>query len=78
MQWPLTRAQAATLVVRVKGYPTSDAPSRFADARGHWAERSIEAAAANGIIKGDERGFRPDDPVSMEEAAVIISRAFAK
>lgn len=75
---PLTRAQAATLVVRAKGYATSDAPSPFADAHGHWAEKAIAAAAAKGIIKGDGTNFRPDDPVTMEEAAVIISRAFAQ
>lgn len=75
---PLTRAQAATLIVRAKKYGLTDDPSRFADTRGHWAEQYIEAAAANGVIKGDERGFRPDDPVTMAEAAVILSRSFPK
>lgn len=75
---PLNRAQAATLITRVKNYTPSAGPSRFADARGHWAESYIEAAAEQGIIKGDEGGFRPEDPLTMAEAAVIISRAFPR
>ncbi len=74
----LTRAQAATLVVRAKGLTPITGASRFADAAGHWAEANINAAAEAGIIKGDERGFRPDDPVTMAEAAAILSRSFPK
>lgn len=75
---PLTRGQAAKLIAVMKGYPLSDQPSRFADVHGHWAEAYVEAAAAAGILKGDERGFRPDDQVTAAEAAVILSRAFPK
>jgi len=74
----LTRAEAATLIVRAKKYSLAEGPSRFIDARGHWAEKFIEAAASGGIIKGDDRGFRPNDPLTRAEAAVILSRSFPR
>jgi len=72
----LTRAEAATLIYRYKKLEPVSGPSRFADARGHWAEAFIEATAQIGIIVGDERGFRPNDPLKESEAAVILSRTF--
>lgn len=76
---PLTRAQAATLAARALGLAPHPGPSRFADmaGKGHWAEGWVEAAAARGIVQGDGRGFRPDDPVTMAEGSVILVRALA-
>lgn len=73
---PLSRAQAATLVARALGLAPETGPGRFADTAGHWASPEIEAAAARGIVQGDSRGFRPDDPVTNAEGAVILIRAF--
>lgn len=75
---PLTRAQAATLIVRVKKYPASAGSKHFPDLAQHWAAANIEAIAENGIMRGDQRGFRPDDPLTMAEASVILSRAFPR
>jgi pimeloyl-ACP methyl ester carboxylesterase len=72
---PLTRAEAATLAARALGLSPAR-PGRFADTSGHWAEGYIEAAAARGIVQGDGRGFRPDDPVTNAEGALILIRAF--
>lgn len=74
----LTRAEAATLIYRYKKLAPVSGPSRFEDAHGHWAEAFIEATAQIGIIVGDERGFRPNDPLKESEAAVILSRSFGR
>lgn len=39
-----------------------------------YAKESVEALAANGIIKGDDQGFRPFDSLSRAEAAVLLYR----
>lgn len=72
----LTRAQAAALVARALGLAPAEGTSPFADTRGHWAEAQIGAVAARGIATGDARDFRPDDPVTNAEGAVILVRAF--
>ncbi len=50
----------------------------FPDVMGHWAQPYIEALAAKNIIVGYPDGkYRPDDPVTRAEFAVIINKAFA-
>lgn len=45
------------------------------DYEGHWAEKSIEAVKAVGIMVGDDQGnFRPDDKITRAEVAVILDR----
>ena len=39
----------------------------------HWAAAQIEKWASVGLILGDERGFRPDDPITRAEMAAILS-----
>jgi hypothetical protein len=42
----------------------------------HWAAKAIDELSEKGIIKGYEDGtFRPDEPISRAEVAVMISRA---
>lgn len=42
---------------------------------GHWAKGSIERLAKLGLIKGDEKGnFRPDQPITRAEVAVLLDR----
>jgi len=71
----LIRAEAVVLIARALGLAPSPQPSRFADTRGHWAEGWIEAAAGRGLVQGDSRGFRPDDPVLRGEGALILARS---
>ncbi len=48
----------------------------FSDTTGHWAQDSISTAVASGMVSGyDEFYFGPDDVISREQMAVIISRA---
>lgn len=47
----------------------------FKDTVNHWAKESIERLAKLGIFKGDEKGyFRPDEPVTRAQLAVVIDR----
>lgn len=45
------------------------------DVKGHWAEASIRKAMEKGIIKGYTDGtFKPDEPVTRAQLAVILDR----
>ena len=46
----------------------------YADISGHWAEAEIRAWSDEGIIKGSDGKFRPDDPIRRAEMAVIVDR----
>ena len=75
---PMTRSQAAALLVRVLGIDTSasvtNAPM-FTDTAGHWAQKEIDAAAGAGILVGVGGGrFEPDMPVTREQMAVLLDR----
>lgn len=78
---PLTRAQAAVMLVRALGLPVGGAPGRaaeFADTAGHWAEAEIAAARQYGIVEGvgGDR-FDPDRTVTREQMAVMLHRLTA-
>ena len=46
----------------------------LSDTSNHWAKDEIDIAISNGIIQGFEDGtFRPNDPLTREQAAKIIS-----
>ncbi|WP_456273644.1 N-acetylmuramoyl-L-alanine amidase [Bacillus sp. AK031] len=46
------------------------------DVKGHWAEKEILKAKKAKIIQGHEDGtFRPDEPVTRGQLAVILDRA---
>ncbi|PYI52873.1 fibronectin type III domain-containing protein [Paenibacillus flagellatus] len=78
----ITRAEFAKLLVgslEGRGGPSS-APSapEFADVRpGDWFYEAVGAAAALGLVEGADGRFRPNDPVTREEAAVMLMRALA-
>lgn len=45
------------------------------DVKGHWAEASIKRAMEKGIIVGHSDGtFKPDEPVTRAQLAVILDR----
>ena len=51
------------------------ATSMFVDVQSHWAKGDIEFLASMGLVKGDEAGrFRPDEPITRAETAVLLSR----
>lgn len=71
----VTRAEFTVMLV--KGlHLEAKAGTKFTDTASHWARDSIITAATHGIISGyNETIFGPDDLVTREQAAVIVSRA---
>lgn len=47
----------------------------FADIKGHWAQKSIEALNEKGLINGRENGFEPDAPITRAEWITLLLRA---
>lgn len=41
-----------------------------------WARSAIHHAAAFGIFTGDEKGFRPNSPITRNEIAVVLTRLY--
>lgn len=75
---PMTRAQAATLLVRVLDIDTSamdnDKPV-FVDTTGHWADAEIDAACRYGLVEGIGGGkFAPEAVLTREQMAVMLNR----
>ncbi len=78
---PVTRAQFAALLGRTLGLPQGAAAmngnNKFRDIDGEeWFAPAVSGAAAAGLIRGYTDGsFRPNQPVTREEAAVLLHRA---
>jgi uncharacterized protein YjdB len=46
----------------------------YSDSANHWAQPAIEKWSGMGIVKGLDGKFRPNDPITRGELAVIIDR----
>jgi hypothetical protein len=79
-QGSVTRAEFAAMLVRALGIRVNggsqDDP--FMDVhQDAWYREVVLAAAANGLVNGLEAGrFAPDETITREQMAVMISRAF--
>jgi spore germination protein YaaH len=79
-----TRAQAATVLVRLLGLEAEEGPGTeglpalgFVDTNGHWAQKEIETARYYGIVEGTGNNrFSPDRELTREQAAVMLDRIF--
>ena len=73
---PLTRAEFATLLNRIMGYPLVEI-RHFNDVPADsWYAETMSRLNSAGIILGDgDNMVRPKDPVTRQEAAVILCRA---
>lgn len=74
---PVTRAQAAVILVRALGLDTSAAGEQasFSDTASHWAFLQIETARQYGLVEGTGNGrFEPDAPLTREQMAVMLDR----
>ena len=74
----ISRAEAAKVIVSAKGV-TALSGVTFTDvADGEWYALYVSRAVAAGYVTGDAEGtFRPDDPITREEACAIVARAYA-
>ncbi|MEF3304501.1 S-layer homology domain-containing protein [Paenibacillus sp. GYB003] len=75
----VTRAEFVALATRAFGLVDVNDGTYFSDVGlGSWYSGMIAAAAKAGIINGYEDGtFRPNAPITREELAAIIVRAYA-
>jgi hypothetical protein len=74
----ITRAEFATLLVRLKGCDLPEA-SRFSDCAGHWASAYIGAADVNGLMSGYPDGsFKPDSFITRAEVMTAVNRMLGR
>lgn len=75
-EWPLTRAEAAALLMRAFGYVLWHKKREVAapaDARGHWAEKEIVQVMQAGWMAGYPDGsFRPDNLITRAEVCAVL------
>ncbi|MDP4118714.1 MAG: S-layer homology domain-containing protein, partial [Bacillota bacterium] len=55
---------------------------KFNDISGNWAEKHIQKLADYGVVNGVQNddgtySFRPDEPITRAEAAVMIANALS-
>ncbi len=61
----------------VLGGSMANAPLRFTDVQGHWAQPFIEALAQRRVINGFPDGkYHPNQPVTRAQFAVVLDVAF--
>ena len=76
----VTRAQVATILWRVAGEPDADAED-FSDVDySLWYGAAVEWARTSGVVSGygDTNTFGPDNPVTREQLAVMLSNYAVK
>ena len=76
---PVTRAELATIIARLKNLSSQKAPYFKDLKRGYWALESINKVAAEGIMTGYPDGtFLPANKLTRGEAATIINRTLGR
>ena len=70
----ITRAETATIINRIMNYQTAS-ENVFLDLTDDWYKEAVLKAAADNVIIGYEGYARPNDPVTREEAFVMLARA---
>jgi hypothetical protein len=75
---PLTRAQLAAVINRAFGAVTEAAlPAGTDVSTDAWYAADIRKAVQMGTFTGDPGGkFRPEDPITRQEAFAVVARAF--
>lgn len=73
----LTRAEFAAELVRALGLTSGSASGSFSDVPADaWYADAVNAAAAAGIVQGADGAFNPNAPITREQIASMITRAF--
>lgn len=71
----VTRAEAVTMLVRLKAYPLTEGEEIFKDVKANaWYAPFINAAYKNNILEEKKgQAFRPDEKITRAELAQLIS-----
>lgn len=70
----ITRAEFATILVRVFGFDDVIGLNVFADMNGHWAESYVSVLYKSGIVKPDKNGnFRPNEKLTRQDAVKMLN-----
>lgn len=68
----ITRAEFVTMLVNALKLKANGSGQSFGDIPGHWAKGNIITASSLGVVTGFANNeFRPDDPITREQLAVI-------
>ena len=71
----------ATMLYRYAGEPTVNYAMNYTDTEDGWYTEAVRWASSIGVVKGfDDNTFRPDEPITREQAAAMLQRyaEFAK
>jgi len=73
----ITRAEFAAILVRALGIRPTEGEGIFTDVEASaWYRKPVDAAYARGLVRGfDDGTFRPHDPITREQAMVMIAKA---
>ena len=77
----LTRAMFITMLHRYAGESVVNFAMSYTDIGESWYTEAVRWASSTGVVKGfDNNSFRPDNPITREQAAVMLQRyaEFAK
>ncbi len=73
----MTRAEMATIMVRACGATRTTDISNFSDVKsGDWFFDSMSKAVAMGAFNGSDGKLNPNNPITRQEAFVVLSRVF--
>lgn len=71
----ITRAEFATVLVRVFGLENVTGIDVFSDLDGHWAAKYVFTLYSCGYVKPDKDGkFRPDENITREDAVSMLNK----
>ena len=73
----MTRAEFAAVIVRALGLQPEKGAAPFTDvSESDWHSAFVKTAQSYGLIDGYPDGtFRPDDPITREQAMTVLARA---
>ena len=76
----ITRAQMAQIIYNMEGGQSAKNPSSFKDVpANHWSFKAVSWAKENNIVAGYGDGsFKPNDPITRQDAVAIMYRYVAK
>ena len=76
----ITRAQMAQIIYNREGGKSAKNPSSFKDVpANHWSFKAVSWAKENNIVAGYGDGsFKPNDPITRQDAVAIMYRYAAK